>query len=452
MLLDEPTNHLDIDMIEWLEELLSQSRLSLLLVTHDRYFLSNVCDEILELDNFSLQRYKGDYNYYLEKKAEREFQSGQEIEKTRNLYYRELEWMRRTPSARTTKSKARIDNFYKIQEKAKQRAADELPEFRVKSSRIGNKILEINNIFKSYEQKKIIQDFSYTFKKGERIGIVGPNGCGKTTFFNMVTGTLRPDMGRIVPGSTIVFGYYRQDNMQRVEDKRMIDIVKEVAEEIRFDKGSMSAAQFLNFFGFNYTTQYNYYSSLSGGERRRLHLLLTLMQQPNFLILDEPTNDLDLHTLRILETFLSGFEGCLMIASHDRAFLDQMVDHLFIFGTNGKISGYHSTYTEYREKQRLLEEAAKAKSVATAKNSPAPPKKPTTANAKASFKQKTEHSSLEQEIQQLEKEKKELIDTLQSGLPDPMVLQNLSNRLGEIIALIDLKTERWMELEDIINE
>jgi len=449
LLLDEPTNHLDIAMIEWLESLLTQSKLSLLVVTHDRYFLDNVCDDILELENYSLQRYRGNYNYYLEKKAEREFQQAMENEKVRNLYFRELEWMRRMPSARTTKSKARQDNFYRLQEKARQRATDDLPDFRVASSRVGNKILEINNIHKSFGTKVLLDDFSYTFKKGERIGIVGPNGCGKTTFFNMVAGQEKPDKGRIVSGQTIVFGYYRQDNLINGTDKRLIDLVKEVAEEIRFDKGSMSAAQFLNYFGFSYTTQYNYYQSLSGGERRRLHLLLTLMQQPNFLILDEPTNDLDLHTLRILESFLAGFDGCLMIASHDRAFLDQMVDHIFVFTENGKIDDYHSTYTEYREKKKR-EEARQQLLIPV--STPVKTKKETGGNTpKASYKQKMEHQALEAEIADLEKEKGKVIATLSSGLADPLSLQKLSHRLGEILALIDTKTERWMELDEIIG-
>jgi len=446
LLLDEPTNHLDIEMIEWLEDYLSKQKLSLLVVTHDRYFLDNVCQEILELDNGQLYRYKGNYSYFLEKKAEREHIESLETEKSRNIYRTELEWMRRMPSARGTKSKARVDAFYDIQEKALKRTSNGAIELNVKMNRLGGKILELNNISKSFGDFKAVDDFTYTFKKGERIGIVGKNGIGKSTLLNIITGDSRADRGKISLGQTVVFGYYSQEGFLPKEDKRVIELVKDIAEEIPLGKGTMSASQFLNHFNFPPTLQYNYFSNLSGGEKRRLFLLITLIKNPNFLLLDEPTNDLDISTLQILEDFLLDFKGCLMIVSHDRFFLDKLVDHVFVFEGNGRIKDYYGNYTGYY-RQKLLEESAKSQ------NKIEKPKreKPKDAVKKPSYKQKLEYESLEDEIQSLETEKSEIINRLNSGKENMETLHELSIRFGEIEKLIDEKTIRWMELSEIID-
>jgi len=446
LLLDEPTNHLDIEMIEWLEDYLSKQKLSLLVVTHDRYFLDNVCQEILELDNGQLYRYKGNYSYFLEKKAEREHIESLETEKSRNIYRTELEWMRRMPSARGTKSKARVDAFYDIEEKALKRTGNGAIELNVKMNRLGGKILELNNISKSFGDFKAVDDFTYTFKKGERIGIVGKNGIGKSTLLNIITGDSRADRGKISLGQTVVFGYYSQEGFLPKEDKRVIELVKDIAEEIPLGKGTMSASQFLNHFNFPPTLQYNYFSNLSGGEKRRLFLLITLIKNPNFLLLDEPTNDLDISTLQILEDFLLDFKGCLMIVSHDRFFLDKLVDHVFVFEGNGRIKDYYGNYTGYY-RQKLLEESAKSQ------NKIEKPKreKPKDAVKKPSYKQKLEYESLENEIQSLETEKSEIINRLNSGKENMETLHELSIRFGEIEKLTDEKTIRWMELSEIID-
>ena len=396
LIMDEPTNHLDIEMIEWMEGFLLKRNLTLLIVTHDRYFLDNVCDEILELDQQQLFRYKGKYAYYLEKKAERENAQFQEVTKAKNLYRTELEWIRRSPMARTTKSKARIDAFDELSDKASVRLDEKRPEIKVKSRRIGKKILEINNIHKSYGDKRLIEDFSHTFKKGERIGIVGANGSGKSTFFKMIMGQVRPDKGSIVVGQTVVFGYFSQHILPVKEDKRVIDMVKEVAEEIPFGESStMSASVFLNYFGFDRNSQYNYYRNLSGGEKRRLQLLISLAHNPNFLIFDEPTNDLDITTLNVLEEFLQSFEGCVLIATHDRAFIDKMVDHIFVFEGSGKIKDYHASYSEYRqlkqeqERQQHREEKAEKQA----------PIKPKNRSKKPSYKQLKRKEELEDALE-----------------------------------------------------
>ena len=359
LILDEPTNHLDIKMIEWLEEFLSKQSLSILMVTHDRYFLDNVCHDIIEIDKGRLYHYKGTYNYYVEKKAERQQIERLEIEKAKNLYRTELDWMRRMPSARGTKARARIDAFYELQEKALQRVDDRKPSLSVKTERIGGKILEMYNVTKSYEGKTLVDDFTYTFKKSEKIGIVGQNGVGKSTFLNILTQALKPDSGNIVVGQTVQFGYYTQNGLKESDDRRVIDIIKDVAEVIHLENGKeMTATQFLRYFGFADTTQYNYYGNLSGGERRRLYLLKVLMANPNFLILDEPTNDLDIYTLEILEEFLENYKGCLIIVSHDRSFMDDLVDHLFVFEGNGKIRDYHSNYTDYMKAKEAEQRVA----------------------------------------------------------------------------------------------
>ena len=451
LILDEPTNHLDIDMIEWLEEFLSRQRLALLMVTHDRYFLDNVCQDIYELDNARLYHYKGHYDYYLEKKAEREANERAEVAKARSLYRTELEWMRRMPQARGTKAQARIDAFYELEAKAHTRFDDSRPQLTVKTERIGGKILELYNIC----YRDIIDDYSYVFKRGEKIGIVGPNGVGKSTFLNIITERLKPTSGRVVVGQTIQFGYYTQAGMSAPPDRRVIDLVKDIAEEIELDNGkSMSAHQFLTYFGFDGTTQFNYFGNLSGGEKRRLYLLQVLMSNPNFLILDEPTNDLDIYTLQILEQFLQTYKGCLVIVSHDRSFMDHIVDHLLVFEGNGKIRDYHSNYTQYRlERQRreraeMLEQRerkAADRQVNTERPTP-------TTKKKATYKEQKEYEALTAEIETLTAEKATLEQQLSSGtLTDPAAITNASTRIGEVLALLDEKEMRWLELDEIIN-
>ena len=478
LILDEPTNHLDIDMIEWLEEFLSRQRLALLMVTHDRYFLDNVCDNIYELDNSRLYHYKGHYDYYLEKKAEREANERAEVEKARSLYRTELEWMRRMPQARGTKAQARIDAFYELEAKAHTRFDDSRPQLTVKTERIGGKILELYNV--SYcvnapirqcdsadapntntitqsPNNAIIDNFSYVFKKGEKIGIVGPNGVGKSTFLNLITEKLKPTSGRVVVGQTIQFGYYTQAGMKAPDDRRVIDLVKDIAEEIELDNGkSMSAHQFLTYFGFDGTTQYNYFGNLSGGERRRLYLLQVLMANPNFLILDEPTNDLDIYTLQILEQFLQTYKGCLVIVSHDRSFMDHIVDHLLVFEGDGQIRDYHSNYTDYRqERQRRDREKKKERESPSGKVAESPSGKVAKSlsnKRKATYKEQKEYEALTAEIDTLAAERADLERQLSDGsLSDPDALTLASTRIGEIIALLDEKELRWLELDEIVN-
>ena len=450
LILDEPTNHLDIDMIEWLEEFLSRQHLALLMVTHDRYFLDNVCQDIYELDNARLYHYKGHYDYYLEKKAEREANERAEVAKARSLYRTELEWMRRMPQARGTKAQARIDAFYELEAKAHTRFDDSRPQLTVKTERIGGKILELYNVCYG----NIIDDYSYVFKKGEKIGIVGPNGVGKSTFLNIITEKLKPTSGRVVVGQTIQFGYYTQAGMSAPEDRRVIDIVKDIAEEIELDNGkSLSAHQFLTYFGFDGTTQFNYFGNLSGGERRRLYLLQVLMANPNFLILDEPTNDLDIYTLQILEQFLQTYKGCLIIVSHDRSFMDHIVDHLFVFEGNGKIKDYHSNYTQYRlerqrkEREQQMEAREKKAADRTITEPRTQPQK-----RKATYKEQKEYEALTSEIDTLTAERATLERQLSDGsLSDPAAITNASTRIGELISLLDDKELRWLELDEIIN-
>lgn len=449
LLLDEPTNHLDISMIEWLEDFLNKQRLAILMVTHDRYFLDNVCQDIIELDNSRLYHYRGTYNYYVEKKAEREYNERAEVEKAKSLYRTELEWMRRMPQARGTKARARIDAFYELEQKAHTRFEEEKAELTVKTERIGGKILEMYNICKSFEGKKMVDDFSYTFKKGEKIGIVGANGIGKSTFLNLITEQMRPDSGHIVVGQTIRFGFYTQNGLKSKDDMRVIDIIREVADVIELDNGKeMSAHQFLSYFGFDDMTQYNYFCNLSGGERRRLYLLTILMANPNFLILDEPTNDLDIYTLDILERFLIGYKGCVVIVSHDRSFMDNIVDHIFVFEGDGKIRDYHSSYTEYRKaKQQLEKNLVKQRKDEKPRYERNKSDKP-----KATYKQQKEYEQLSVEIEILNKEKAEIENFLSSGIEsDPAKITAASERIGEVIALLDEKELRWLELDEIIS-
>ncbi len=448
MILDEPTNHLDIEMIEWLEAFLSRQKLAILLVTHDRYFLDEICDEIVEMDNGQLYKYRGNYSYFLEKREERHQQFVREVDKAKNLYRKELEWMRRMPKARGTKAQARVEAFYSLEEKARQRLDDSESQLFVKSERLGKKIMEINDIYKSFDDLKIVEGFSYTFKKGEKVGVVGPNGVGKSTLFNMLVDWEKPDMGNIVRGQTTRISYFSQEGMKPEEGRRVIDIVKDVAEEIELHNGSMSASRFLSYFNFDSTTQYNYFENLSGGEKRRLYLLMKLMENPNFLILDEPTNDLDIPTLAILEDFLRVFKGCVLISSHDRAFLDNLVDHVFVFEGEGKVKDFPGNYTQYRlkkrqeEKRRQLQKPKPAKKREPGKRDP----------GKATYKQKQRHAFLEKEIQKLEDEKQQLTQKLNSGELKPDELQQASEEIGKLMDRIDEYTMEWMELEEIINK
>ena len=448
LILDEPTNHLDIEMIEWLESFLSRQKLAILMVTHDRYFLDQVCQEIIELDNARLYHYRGNYDYYLRKKAEREYNEHIEVEKAKSLYRTELEWMRRMPQARGTKAQARIDAFYELEAKAHTRFDENRPQLTVKTERLGGKILEMYNVTKDYDGRTLLEDFSYTFKRGEKVGIVGPNGIGKSTFLNLITGQIRPDSGHIVIGQTIQFGYYTQGGMKAKDDQRVIDIVKDVAEEIELDNGkSLSAHQFLTYFGFDGTTQYNYFGNLSGGERRRLYLLLVLMANPNFLILDEPTNDLDIYTLEILEQFLKDYKGCLVIVSHDRSFMDHLVDHLFVFEGGGHICDYHSNYTQYRQTKEMQRKAeARQQKDEKPRYERSRPQKP-----KPTFKQQKEYEALTVEIDTLNAEKQQL-EAVLSGMTDAdtQKIVEASQRIGEINAILDEKELRWLELDELM--
>jgi len=454
LLLDEPTNHLDIQMIEWLEDFLSRQRLALLMVTHDRYFLDHVCQDILELDNSRLYHYHGTYDYYLRKKAERQHNERVEVEKAKNLYKTELDWMRRMPQARGTKAQARIDAFHELEEKAHTRFDETRPQLTVKTERIGGKILEMYNVTKAFvpnppamqAPSPLIDDFSYVFKKGEKIGIVGPNGVGKSTFLNLITERMRPDSGRIIVGQTIQFGFYTQNGMAANPDRRVIDIVKDVAEEIGLDNGkSMSAHQFLSHFGFDDMTQYNHFGNLSGGERRRLYLLQVLMANPNFLILDEPTNDLDIYTLEILEQFLKDYKGCLVIVSHDRSFMDHIVDHIFVFEGEGRIRDYHSNYTEY-----LANRTRQQRTETLQRREEKPKYERSKAAQRPTYKQQKEFESLTEEIDSLTSEKSTLEQILSGGAEsDVAKLTAASRRIGEIMEILDQKELRWLELSEL---
>lgn len=450
LILDEPTNHLDVEMVEWLEELLSRSSLAVLLVTHDRYFLDQVCSKILELERGSLNTYEGNYSWFLEKKAEREEQASRSLDKARNLYRNELEWARRMPKARGTKSKSRMDAFHALKDKVSHRKKEDPLELDIKMNRIGGKIIELKKVYKSFGPKKILQGFDYTFRSGERIGIVGKNGCGKSTFLNLLTGLDNPDSGKINVGETVVFGYYSQSGLELKADKRVVEVVKDHAEVIRLADGSkVSASQFLQLFQFPPELQQTFVSRLSGGEKRRLHLLTVLLRNPNFLILDEPTNDLDLLTLATLEEFLLQFPGVLLLVSHDRYFMDKLVDHLFVFEGEGVIRDFNGTYSEYREDLDERNQVRK-KAEAPARQVAQEAKSDTVAaRKKMSFKEKTEFESLGKEIERLEAEKAELMGWLNAGAADHQQLQEWSVRLEHVMAGIDEKSLRWLELSEL---
>jgi ATP-binding cassette subfamily F protein uup len=448
LILDEPTNHLDIEMIEWLEKYLSQQNVTLLMVTHDRYFLDNVSNQILEMHNGKLYHHKGSYAYFLEKKAEREEVFRTETGRAVQLMKKELEWMRRQPKARTTKSKSRIEAFYEIEEKAKGGPKEAELRLEVKMNRIGGKVLEIKKLSKSYGDKVMLKGFDYTFKKGERIGIVGKNGAGKTTFLNLITGLEQPDGGKINTGDTIVMGYYSQEGMNLKQDKRVIDILTDIAEVIELGDGrKLTASQFLQYFMFPPAMQYTPVHKLSGGEQRRLYLLTVLIKNPNFLILDEPTNDLDLLTLNKLEEFLSGFSGCLILVTHDRYFMDMLVDHIFVFEGEGNIRDYNGSYTDYRVEAEEREKLAKETADLLKESLLSKPK--SEEKRKMSFKERFEYEQLQKELEVLGNEKKSLETELNSGDLSFEELSKKADRLGEINEALDEKEMRWLELDEL---
>jgi len=447
LIMDEPTNHLDIEMVEWLEHYLSQQHVTLLLVTHDRYFLDNVCEEIWEIDNAKLYTYKGDYENYLEKKSARIENEQSNIDKAKNLYRRELEWMRKQPKARTTKSKSRIDAFAETEQKAKQKIVDAQLQLQIKTSRLGGKIAEMKRVSKSYGDKIILKGFDYSFNKGERIGVIGKNGVGKSTFINILQGIEQPDSGKINIGDTIVFGNFSQQGLVFKEDMRVIEYVKTFAESFPLAKGgSLSAAQFLELFLFPPEKQYTFLSSLSGGEKKRLQLLTVLFRNPNFLILDEPTNDIDLPTLSVLENFLIDFPGCVLIVSHDRYFMDKLVDHLFVFEGNGVIKDFPGNYTQYRIEEKTADISQvtddREKSEIVKRESP-------NVNRKLSYKEKREFEQLEKEIPELEEERTNLTHKLSSNISYEEIT-SVSERLLLINSMLEQKEMRWLELSELI--
>lgn len=455
LIMDEPTNHLDIEMIEWLEAYFDRNDISLLLVTHDRHFLDHVCTDIYELDRNGIYRYQGDYEYFVEKKAEREANDEKVTEKARQLYKKELEWVRRQPKARGTKSKSRLEAFEKITEIAKGKQKDKSISLDFKMNRLGGKILELKNIGKAFGQKKIMEGFTYTFRKGERIGIVGKNGVGKSTFLKLIMQQEKPDSGKVILGETIVPGYYSQDGMNLPEDKRVIEVVRDAGDHIPMADGSvLSAVQLLQMFLFPPKVQHGFVNKLSGGERKRLYLLTILMQNPNFLILDEPTNDLDLLTLSVLEDFLINFKGCLILVTHDRYFMDKIVDQLLVFEGDGKIEGFIGTYSEFRaikaqEKEAEREENKKAQETPVQK-----PSNTTSSNSdlnkkKLSFKEKYELEQLNEEIPVLEQKKSELTLALNEAASDHEKLLQLTEELGKISDELDEKELRWLELNEM---
>jgi len=453
LIMDEPTNHLDIDMIEWLEGYLKSVDTTLLLVTHDRYFLDNVCNQIIELDQGKLYTYKGNYAYYLEKKAEREFREERETEKARNLMRKELEWIRRQPKARGTKSKSRIDAFYELKEKAAGKAEDKKVELDLKMQRLGGKILELHKVHKAFGDKKLVTNLSYILKPGERIGIVGRNGIGKSTFLNMLMGLETPDSGHITRGDTVVYGYYAQTGLQLKEDKRVLDVVKDIAEYVTLNKGEkITASQLCKRFLFDDKMQHTFVSKLSGGEKRRLFLLTVLIKNPNFLILDEPTNDLDIPTLNVLEEFLETYKGCLLIVTHDRYFMDKLVDHLLIFEGDGLIRDFNGNYQDYLNE---LEEQKSKKEVVVVPAQPvAVIKEPVAAQPgvpikkKLSYKEQREFEQLEKEIPDLERKKADLEARLVSGGDNHEELLQWSREVEVLTKLLDEKGLRWLELSE----
>ena len=448
LILDEPTNHLDLEMIEWLEQYFAKENLTLFIVTHDRYFLERVCNEILELDNGELFSYKGNYSYFLEKKEQRLAQEQASVEKAKNLYVKELDWMRRQPKARTTKSKSRIDDFYKIKEAAHKRRKEHSVQLEINMERLGSKTVEFHNVSKSFGDLCVLNKFNYNFLRGERVGIIGKNGTGKSTFLNLLTSSIAPDSGKIVVGDTIKFGYYTQDGIEVQQGQKVIEVIQKYGDYIPLLKGrTLSAGQLLERFLFDRKKQYDYVEKLSGGELKRLYLCTVLIQNPNFLILDEPTNDLDIVTLNVLEDFLLDYPGCLVVVSHDRYFMDKIVDHLFVFKGNGEVEDFPGNYTDYR----VYEE-----SVPPTDDTP---KKEATKNTwrkdgmkGLSFNEQKEYNRLEKEIAQLEEKKTAIEATFAEGSLSSNEIQEQSVALQETLTAIEEKTERWFELTEKLEE
>ena len=448
LILDEPTNHLDLEMIEWLEQYFAKENLTLFIVTHDRYFLERVCNEILELDNGELFSYKGNYSYFLEKKEQRLAQEQASVEKAKNLYVKELDWMRRQPKARTTKSKSRIDDFYKIMEAAHKRRKEHSVQLEINMERLGSKTVEFHNVSKSFGDLRVLNKFNYNFLRGERVGIIGKNGTGKSTFLNLLTSSIAPDSGKIVVGDTIKFGYYTQDGIEVQQGQKVIEVIQKYGDYIPLLKGrTLSAGQLLERFLFDRKKQYDYVEKLSGGELKRLYLCTVLIQNPNFLILDEPTNDLDIVTLNVLEDFLLDYPGCLVVVSHDRYFMDKIVDHLFVFKGNGEVEDFPGNYTDYR----VYEE-----SVPPTDDTP---KKEATKNTwrkdvtkGLSFNEQKEYNRLEKEIAQLEEKKTAIEATFAEGNLSSNEIQEQSVALQETLTAIEEKTERWFELTEKLEE
>jgi ATP-binding cassette subfamily F protein uup len=467
IIMDEPTNHLDIEMIEWLENYLQDEALSILLVTHDRYFLDEVCDRIIEIDNHNLYEYKGNFDYYLEKKAEREEIQNAEVDKARNLYRREVVWVRKMPKARTVKSKSRVDAFADIEAKARQKRVEKKIELTVKMERMGSKIVELHRITKNYPGKNILTEpFTYTFIPGEKIGVVGKNGVGKTTLLNIIQGKEAVDTGKVALGETIVFGYYSQGGMQINNDKRIIEIIRDIADHIPLANGaSLSASQMLTRFNFPPNVQHSFAHTLSGGEKRRLFLLTVLMKNPNFLILDEPTNDLDIVTLQTLEDFLEEFKGCVLIVSHDRYFIDRLVDHTFVLEGNGEIKDYPGNYTEYRNwkstqkdepvaKEKKAEALDVPKTTEPIKTESPKSSNPASANAdkpakKLSFKIQHELKELEEDMPKLEKQKAELEQEIIKHSADYAKVSEITSKLKYVSKTLDEKSLRWLEIQEM---
>lgn len=450
LIMDEPTNHLDVAMVEWLEHYLNQEKVTLLMVTHDRYFLDAVCDVIWEIDGSEMFTYKGDYETYLEKKAARIENMQANIDKAKNTYRKELEWMRKQPKARSTKAQSRIDNFYEVEKQAKKRIEDNQLELEMKMNRLGGKVVEMKKVYKSYGDKVIMKGFDYTFKKGERVGIIGKNGAGKSTFLQILQQQELQDSGKVNIGDTVVFGNFSQQGLEIKEDMRVIEYVKNIAESFPLAKGgTLSAAQFLELFLFPPEQQYTYLSKLSGGEKKRLQLLTVLFRNPNFLVLDEPTNDLDLPTLAVLENFLDNYQGCLLIVSHDRYFMDRLVDHMFVFEGDGMIRDFPGNYTQYRiwqkEQERASQQTAVDKSQVAVDNGQATQKPKE--KKKLSYKEQREFEQLEKDIPALEKEKAELAERMSSNIPYEE-LEQVNKRMIEITAALEEKEMRWLELSE----
>ena len=450
LILDEPTNHLDLEMIEWLEEFLTNGNFTLLMVTHDRYFLDRVCSEIIEIDNKQLHYYKGNYSYYCEKRAERLENETANVDKAKNLMRKELDWIRRMPKARGTKAKYRVDAFDDLKEKASAARSEKQIQLNVLSTRLGTKIIDIENLNKSFDSIKIVKDFSYKFARFEKIGIVGSNGTGKSTFLNLITGNMKADSGIVDIGETVSFGYYRQDGIKFDENMKVIDVATSIAEVVSLGDGNkMGVSQFLNYFLFPPEVQYSYVYKLSGGEKRRLYLMTVLMKNPNFLILDEPTNDLDIMSLNVLEDYLQNFGGCVIIVSHDRYFMDKLVDHIFVFEGDGQIKDFPGNYSTYRDYNDFKEKEQKniAKSAQVIEEKQTKPQKNTI--KKLSYKEQKELEQLTAEIDGFESEKKNLEKDISSGVINNEVLMATSSRIAELIKLIDQKTERWLELSEL---